>query len=83
VLVVISWSDVFLLKLLLDIAPDLSHFEVRIHLNHLQFLLFVGVEIVSGKTHSIQDGKYYQPDVILLDFFADSIDQVSLCSSFS
>lgn len=82
-LVVFSWSYVFLLELLLDVAPDLAHLEVRIHLDHLQFLLLVSIEIVSGEAYSVENGKYYQSDVILLHLLPDPVNQVGFSTSFS
>jgi hypothetical protein len=35
VLIVFSWRCLLLLQLLTDIAPDLSHLEVRVHLDDL------------------------------------------------
>lgn len=53
--VIICWVDFLLLELLLDVAPDLAHLEVRVHLDHLQLLLFVGVQVVSGEAYPVQD----------------------------
>jgi hypothetical protein len=81
--VIFSRRDVLLLQLLLDVSPDLAHFEVRIHLNHFQFLLLISIEVISGESHSIQNRKYDQSDIILLDLLSDPIHQISLCSGFS
>ena len=81
--VVFSRCHAFLLELLLDIAPNLTHLEVRVHLDHLQFLLLIGIEVISGEAHSVEDGEDNQSDVILFNFFSNSIDKVGLCASFS
>lgn len=83
VLVVLRWSDVLLLELLLDVAPDLAHLEVRVHLDHLQLLLLVGIEVVSREPHSVEDGEYYQSDVVLLHLLSNSVHQVSLSARLS
>jgi hypothetical protein len=76
VLVVFSRPHVFLLELFLDIAPNFTHLEVRVHLDHLQFLLLIGIEVVSGKAHSVENGEDNQSDVILFNFFSNSIDLI-------
>ncbi len=82
-LVVFSWGYLLLLKLLLNVSPNLAHFEVGIHLNNFQFLLLVSVEVVSGESHSIKYREDDQSDIILLDFLSDPIHQISFCSGFS
>lgn len=83
VFVVFSRPHVFLLELFLDIAPNLTHLEVGVHLDHLQFLLLIGIEVVSGKAHSVENGEDNQSDVILFNFFSNSIDKIGLCASLS
>lgn len=82
-LVIFSRSYVVLLELLLDVAPNLAHLEVRVHLDHLQLLLLVGIKVVSGEAHTVEYRKYYQSDVILFHLLSDPIDQVSLGPGFS
>ena len=54
VTVVLSRLYFALLKLPPAVTPDLSHLEVRIHLNHLQLLLLLGRQVVSSKAHPVQ-----------------------------
>jgi len=83
VTVVVSCLNPFLLHLLSDLAPDLSHLEVRVHLNHLQLLLFVGCEVVACESYSIQNGKDDQSHVKGFHFFSNPIHKVCLGSSLS
>ena len=54
VTVVLSRLYFALLELSADVPPDFPHLEVRVHLNHLQLLLLLGRQVVSGKTHPVQ-----------------------------
>lgn len=80
--IVVRRVYLLLLELLLDVAPDLAHLEVRVHLDHLELLLLVGIQVVAGEAYPVENGEYYQSDVVLLDLFADSVDQVGLCACF-
>lgn len=53
--VIICWIDFLLLELLLYVAPDLAHLEVRVHLDHLELLLLVGVQVVAREAYPIED----------------------------
>lgn len=78
VLVVLRGLDALLLELLHDLAPDFSHLEVRVQLDHLHFLLLHGVQLVFVEAHSVQDGEYGDPEVAAAHYLFYSIDQVGL-----
>lgn len=48
-----------LLQLLFDVRPDLADFEVRVHLDYLNFLLFGGMQIIFGETCAVENAKDY------------------------
>jgi hypothetical protein len=73
VLVIFSWTDLLLLQLPLDISPNLPHLEVGIHLDYLEFLLLVGVQIISCESYSVKNRKNNQSNIILLDLLTNSI----------
>lgn len=81
--VVLGRADLLLLQLLLYITPDLAHLEMRVHLDHLELLLLVSVQVVPCKTHPIEDREDYKSDVVLLYLLADPVDQVGLSSCLS
>ena len=45
--------DIALLQLSLNVSPNLAHLEMRVHLNHFQFLLLVCCQVVPCKTDSV------------------------------
>lgn len=47
---------------------------MRVHLNNLHLLLLVCIEIVFVESDPVQDAKNNEPDIILLDFFFDSVN---------
>lgn len=75
--VVFRGVDVLLFQLMPNFSPNLSHFEVRVHLNHLEFLLFVGVQIIDGESDSVENRKNYESNIILLHLLTDAINQIS------
>ena len=80
--VILGGHDTVVLEIFPDISPDLSHLEVRVHLDNLQFLLFLGSEVVSTKAHPIKHREDYQSDIILLNLLPDAVDEVGFCACF-
>lgn len=78
--VILSWLYSWLFQLVSYVMPYFAHFEVRVHLNHLQLLLLMSCQIISGETYSIKYRKDNQSDVILLHFFSDSVDKICFSS---
>ena len=66
-----------------DVAPDLSHLEVRVHLYHLQLLLFLRRQVVPGKSHPVKHRKHNQSDIVLFHLFSNPVYEVGLSSSIS
>ena len=66
-----------------DVAPDFTHLEVRVHLNHLQFLLFLRRQVVSGESHPVKHRKHDQSDIVLFHFLPNPVYKVGLSSSIS
>lgn len=67
VLVVAGWLNVHVVKLLLNVFPDLTVLEVGIQLNHLHVLLLDGVQLVEIKTNTEESCENASTDVVGLN----------------
>lgn len=81
--VVFGWLDVLVFELKSNLGPYFANFEVWVHLDDLHLLLFMCVQVVFVETNPVKNAENDQPDVVLLNFFLDPVDQVSLHTCFS
>lgn len=72
-----------LVELLLDVSPDLTNFEVGIHLDYLDFLLLWGMEIIFGETCAVKNAENYGSQVIFSHFLLNFFKKISLCPHFT
>lgn len=63
--------DVLLFELLFDVAPDLTDFEVWVHLDDLHLLLLAGVEVVLCEACSVENAEDDGSEIVLTDFLFD------------
>ncbi len=77
-LVVLCRLDILTFELELDLRPDLSNLEMRVHLHNFHLLLFMRVQVVLIKSNPVKNAKNDESDVVLLHLLLDPIHQVSL-----
>lgn len=81
--VIKCWLNILLFKLKFDLWPNFTNFEMRVHLNDFHLLLLVSVQIIFIESNSVQNAENYESNIVLLDFFFDSVDQICFHSCLS
>ena len=65
-------------KLLIDVLPDLAILQERVQLDDLHDLLFAGVELVKVEANSVESAKNGRSQVVVLDNLVEDVADVRL-----